>query len=112
MVCLYADEQFPSPVVEFLRLLEHDFLTLQTAGKSGQKIPDLEVLDFATEENRSVVTLNRSDFIQLHKIRPHHAGIIVCSDDRNWEALANRIDRAVEIEESLINRLIRVNRPQ
>jgi predicted nuclease of predicted toxin-antitoxin system len=111
MARLYADEQFPFPVVEFLRLLGHDVLTVQAAGKAGQKIPDPAVLDFATEENRSVVTLNRSDFIQLHKSCPHHAGIIVCSDDRNWEALANRIDRAINIEEILIDRLIRVNRP-
>ncbi|AFY91511.1 DUF5615 family PIN-like protein [Chamaesiphon minutus] len=109
MARLYADEQFPFPVVEFLRLLGHDVLTVQAAGKAGQKIHDPDVLDFATEENRSVITLNRNDFIQLHKIRPHHAGIIVCSDDRNWEALANRIDRAIN-DEILTNRLIRVNR--
>jgi predicted nuclease of predicted toxin-antitoxin system len=111
MARLCSDEQFPFPVVEFLRLLGHDVLTVQAAGNAGQKIPDSEVLDFAIEENRSVITLNRSDFIQLHKIRPHHVGIIVCSDDRNWEALANRIDRAINIEESLTDRLIRVNRP-
>ena len=50
MARLYADEQFPFPVVEFLRLLGHDVLTVQAAGKAGQKIPDSEVLTFATEE--------------------------------------------------------------
>jgi hypothetical protein len=38
-------------VVEFLRLLGHDVLTVQSAGKAGQKITDPEVLAFATEEN-------------------------------------------------------------
>jgi uncharacterized protein with PIN domain len=110
MARLYADEQFPFPVVEFLRLLGHDVLTVQSAGKAGQKIPDPEVLAFATEENRVVVTLNKSDFIKLHKSCFHHAGIIVCSDDRNWEALANRINTAINAEEILVDRLIRVNR--
>jgi predicted nuclease of predicted toxin-antitoxin system len=110
MARLYADEQFPFPVVEFLRLLGHDVLTVQAAGKAGQKIPDPEVLAFATEENRVVITLNKSDFIKLYQTCAHHAGIIVCSDDRNWEALANRIDRAINAEEILVDRLIRVNR--
>jgi Domain of unknown function (DUF5615) len=37
MARLYADEQFPFPVVECSRLLGHDVLTVQTAGKAGQK---------------------------------------------------------------------------
>ena len=39
MTRLYADEQFPFPVVEFLRLLGHDILIVQAAGKAGQKSP-------------------------------------------------------------------------
>ncbi len=48
MARLYADEQYPFPVVEFLRAFGHDVLTVQEAGNAGLKIPDAEVLAFAT----------------------------------------------------------------
>jgi predicted nuclease of predicted toxin-antitoxin system len=108
---LYADEQYPYPVVKCLRALGHDILTVQEAGKANQRIPDDEVLTFATDLDRVIVTLNRKDFIQLHRLQPNHAGIIVCTDDRNWDALAQRIHAAVEGEESLQGRLIRIVRP-
>jgi Domain of unknown function (DUF5615) len=68
-------------------------------------------LSFATDLDRVIVTLNRKDFIQLHRLQPNHAGIIVCTDDRNWDALAQRIHTAVEGEEFLHGRLIRIVRP-
>jgi predicted nuclease of predicted toxin-antitoxin system len=111
MARLYADEQYPYPVVEFLRLLGHDVLTVQDAGNANQKISDPDVLAFATIENRTVITQNRKDFIKLHRLQPDHAGIIACTDDRDWEALANRIHAAIAAEESLHCKLIRVVRP-
>ena len=44
---LYADEQFPRPVVEFLRDFGHNVLTTQEAGQANQGIPDEEVLVYA-----------------------------------------------------------------
>lgn len=111
MARLYADEQYPYPVVEFLRALGHDVLTVQEAGRANQRIPDLDVLAFATSENRAVLTQNRKDFFQLHRIQPDPAGIIACTNDGDWKALANRIDAAITIEESLDGKLIRVVRP-
>lgn len=108
---LYADEQYPYPVVKCLRDLGHDVLTVREAGKANQRIPDDEVLAFATENERAIVTQNRRDFIRLHRLQPNHAGIIVCSDDRDWEALAQRIDTAVVEAESLQGKLIRIVRP-
>jgi Domain of unknown function (DUF5615) len=35
MALLYGDENFDYPVVEHLRLLGHDVLTVQEAGKGG-----------------------------------------------------------------------------
>ena len=43
MARFYADEQFPLPVVELLRILEHDVLTVQEAGNAYQGILDEEV---------------------------------------------------------------------
>ncbi len=111
MARLYADEQYPYPVVEFLRALGHDVLTVQEAGKANQRISDSDVLAFATSEKRAVITQNRKDFFRLHRTLPAHAGIIACTNDRDWEALANRIHTTITSEEPLQGKLIRVVRP-
>ncbi|WP_158224898.1 DUF5615 family PIN-like protein [Brunnivagina elsteri] len=48
MARFYTDENFPFPVVEFLRVFGHDVLTARDAGKANLKIPDENVLAFAT----------------------------------------------------------------
>ncbi|MCU0568431.1 MAG: DUF5615 family PIN-like protein [Oculatellaceae cyanobacterium Prado106] len=111
MASLYADEHYPIGITLHLRQLGHDVLTVQDAGQAGQKIPDPNVLAFAIAQNRAVITLNRKDFIRLHRLQPEHAGIIVCTFDPNWEALARRVDEAIANEGSLYGKLIRVVRP-
>ena len=110
MARLYADEQFPLPVVKILRTLGRDILTVQEANKAEQKIPDDEVLTFATSLERAVLTLNRHDFIRLHKQKLNHQGIIVCKSNSNWEQLAQRIHETIMSFDSLSGQLIRVNR--
>ncbi|MBD1926997.1 DUF5615 family PIN-like protein [Trichocoleus sp. FACHB-90] len=110
MASLYADEQFPLQVVELLRTLGHDVLTVQEAGNAG--FSDPEVLAFAVSNVRAVLSQNRRDFIRLHIQQPDHAGIIVCTDDKNLERLATRINDAISAEETLTAKLIGVNRPQ
>jgi predicted nuclease of predicted toxin-antitoxin system len=83
MAWLYANEQFPFEVVENLICLGHDVLTVQAAGNANLKVPDDQVLDFATSNDRVVLTLNRKDFKRLHRYQPSHAGIIICTDDAN-----------------------------
>ena len=72
MARLYADEQFPRIVVKLLRALGHDILTVQEAGKANQRIPDEDVLAFAIADNRTVLTINRGDFIRLHNLHNQH----------------------------------------
>ena len=110
MARLYADEQFPLSVVQILRDFSHNVLTVQESQKAGDS--DAEVLAFAVNNNRAILTQNRRHFIRLHLERPKHYGIIVCTDDRDLKSLAQRINQAISKEESLINKLIRVNRPQ
>ena len=112
MAGLYANENFPREVVEALRILGHDVLTVLEAGNAGQGISDDAVLKFATAEQRTVVTLNRRDFIRLHLRQPEHAGIIVCTQDTDIRGQAERIHQAITSIESLANQLLRVNRPQ
>jgi TRAP-type C4-dicarboxylate transport system substrate-binding protein len=111
MARLYADEQYPLPVVEFLRPLGHDVLTVQEAGNAGLAIPDEDVLAFAVSNKRAVLTLNRGHFIRLHRSQPHHAGIIICTQDSNWERQATRINEAISAIDTLNGKLIRVNGP-
>lgn len=66
---------------------------------------------FAVSNEREVLTLNRGDFIRLHRSQPDHAGIIICTQDSNWERQATRINDAISAEETLSGKLIRVNRP-
>jgi predicted nucleic acid-binding protein len=84
MVALYANENFPRQVVEALRALGHDVLTTAEAGNAGRALPDAEVLAFAREAGRAVVTLNRRDFIRLHAAVAEHAGIVVCTQDADF----------------------------
>ena len=61
---------------------------------------------------RTVLTGNKRDYINLHRLNSEHAGIVVYCEDVNFERLANRIHQAVTVERDLPGKLIRVNRPQ
>ncbi len=112
MAKLYANENFPLKVVQALRTLGHDFLTSQEARKANLSIPDTDVLTFATENERALLTINRRDFIHLHQLGDRHEGIIVCTQDPDIQAQAERINQAILVCQSLSGQLIRVNRPQ
>jgi predicted nuclease of predicted toxin-antitoxin system len=111
MARLYMDEQFPKIVSELLRSMGHDVLTVQEAGNGNLGIPDEEVLSFAIADNRAVVTINRHDFIRLHRADSEHCGIIVCTNDNDRPRMATRIDAAITTQASLKGELIRVVRP-
>jgi hypothetical protein len=111
MALLYADENFPFPVVEALRHLGHDVLTSYEDGRANQRYPDETVLARAGSYGRAVLTTNRKDFIQLHKASTDHYGIIVCTYDPDFAGQARRIVEAVSPLESLKAKLIRINRP-
>jgi hypothetical protein len=108
---IYANENFPLPVVVTLRKLGHDVLTVLDAGKAGQADSDEAVLSFAWTESRVVLTLNRKHFVRLHRERPEHKGIVVCSYDPDFKRQADRIHSALVAEESLDGKLVRVSRP-
>ena len=77
---LYANENFPLPVVIALRELGHDVLTTRDAGKANDAISDEEVLRFAVGNGRAVLTHNRQDFMRLHRQNSDHEGILVCTE--------------------------------
>src|ERR1700677_1235158 len=109
MAEFYADENFDYPVVERLRVLGHDVITVQEAGEQGGD--DAQVLATATAAERIVLTFDRRDFARLHRQNPAHAGIVSCSWDSDSDALAVRIDKAVFATGSIVGQLLRVNKP-
>lgn len=85
MAHLYADENFDRAVVERLRTLGHDVLTVQEAGQQGGA--DAVVLAYATSMDRAVLTFNRRHFVRLHSRTAAHEGIVVCTADvpMHWQ---------------------------
>jgi len=112
MARLYSNENFPLPVVEELRKLGHDVVTIQETGQANQALSDEAVLAFAIENKRAVLTLNRKHFIDLHKSNLKHQGIIVCSVDLDFVGQARRINEALQAQNMLAGILIRINRPR
>lgn len=111
MTRLYANENFPFPVVEQLRRLGHEVLTTHESGRAGQRISDRDVLAFAMTENRVLLTHNRRHFVRLHDEHLPHPGIIACTVDPDFVALATRVDAALRANPNLDGRLIRISRP-
>jgi hypothetical protein len=107
---LYANEDFPLPVVEELRRLGHDVLTIQETGQAGQALSDEAVLASACSEGRMLLTFNRKHFIRLHQQQHNHCGIIACTVDADFIGLAQRIHHALETQGQASKPLIRVNR--
>jgi Domain of unknown function (DUF5615) len=112
MADLYADEDFDFRVVVELRLFGHDVLTVQEAGQANQRIGDADVLAFAIGQGRAVLTFNRRDFINLHRLMGHHHGIVACTRDRDTPGLASRIHQEILARPSLQDQLLRITRPQ
>lgn len=111
MARLYSNENFPLPVVEGLRRLGHDVLTIQEAGQANQSLSDEAVLAFAYAEGRMLLTLNRKHFVRLHREQREHCGIVACTVDPDFAGLAQRIHEAIEAHAQISRPLIRVNRP-
>jgi predicted nuclease of predicted toxin-antitoxin system len=96
-VRLYFDRHIMTRLAVDLRGRGYDVLTTEEAGKDTAS--DEEQLDFATAENRSILTFNIRDFAPFHETwqatsRPH-AGIIVSQQlgSRQYGLLLQRMLR-------------------
>ena len=107
----YADENLPRAIIEELRQLNYDVLTSYEAQQANKSISDENVLKFAHEKNKIVITLNRDDFVSLHQQGEAHSGIIICKDDRDYQSQAQVIDKFILQDNcSLQGRLIRIKK--
>ena len=57
------------------------------------------------------LTHNRKHFRNLHKAGIPHSGLVLCTEDPDFDSLAARVDLALSITSELTGRLIRVTRP-
>jgi hypothetical protein len=105
---LYADEDFPLPVVVALRLRGHDVITAQEDGRG--KAPDPDILARAHSLGRAVLTYNRRHYERLHRQGAEHSGILSATQDTDHPALAIRVDAAMT-GLSPGRWCVRVNRP-
>jgi hypothetical protein len=103
---IIADEDVPIDLVKALRALGHDVQTAFEAGRANQRIPDDQVLKYATSIGRAVLTRNRSHFRILHQRGYNHAGIITFTHTTDNAGLANRIHAKIEAFSDLANQLI------
>jgi len=99
-------------VIKLLQDLGHNAVSAKDMGKDNQNIPDERVLEYATLQERAVITFNRKNFFKLHPSNSQHDGIIACTYDPEQDRLARNIDQAVNAENGdLKQKLIRVYRP-
>ena len=110
MARLYAGENVPMPVVDELRALGHDVLTVVEDGKGNGRYPDALILRDATALGRAVVTPNRIDSRRLHTDDADHAGIVLCTYDSDFRGQALRIHQRLSTQEAMAGRLLQVHR--
>ncbi len=106
MANLLLDEDVDVRLAEYLTRLGHDVVTV--SGLGMWSTPDHDVLLFAAQANRAVVTRNRNDFYALHAASANPAGIVVIRSANNIQQLAERIDRRVRREEPLTGKIFQV----
>src|SRR5438309_6622484 len=104
----YADEDFALPVVIELRRLGHDVVTAPQDGLGSAA--DIDILARAHSSSRVALTHNRRHFERLHKQGHPHSGIVSCTHDDDFFALAARVHRAASAL-SPGRWYLRVNRP-
>jgi hypothetical protein len=110
MAKFYANENFPLPAVQVLRSMGHDVLTSTEAGQANLSLTDNDVLLFARQQKRILLTFNRKHFIRLHQESCDHAGIIACTFDPDFLSLANHINQTLQENEPMDSRLVRISR--
>ena len=111
MARLFADEDFSFPIVERLRLLGHDVITVRDIGKANQRWPDDEVFFFAVAQRRTILSKNRRHFFELHQQFSAHHGIVACTEDPDFDGATRRIHEAVSASGSLAGQFIRIYQP-
>jgi predicted nuclease of predicted toxin-antitoxin system len=79
-------------------------------GLAGLGIPDEEVLALAHADGRAIMTHNRKHFRKLHNAGRPHSGMVLCTEDTDFDSLADRVDQALSQVIDLTGQVIRITR--
>jgi hypothetical protein len=60
--------------------------------------------------SRAVLTHNRKHFRNLHNAGQPHSGMVLCTEDTDFDSLATRVDQALSQVIHLTGEVIRVTR--
>ena len=71
---IFANENLFEPIIDYLRSLGNDVLSIRDCGLSG--ISDDEVYEKACKENRVIITMDK-DFTRIFRFPPEKCGGIV-----------------------------------
>jgi predicted nuclease of predicted toxin-antitoxin system len=71
---MFADENLFEPIIDYLKGLGHEVISIRDAGLSG--ISDDEVYQRASKENRIIITMDK-DFSRTFRFPPEKCGGIV-----------------------------------
>ena len=71
---MFANENLFEPIIDFLRELDNDVLSIREAGLSG--IPDDKVYQLACEQKRVIITMDK-DFSKVFRFPPERCGGII-----------------------------------
>jgi predicted nuclease of predicted toxin-antitoxin system len=94
----------------------HDVLTVNKADMAG--LPDDQVLDYARQHNRILLTRNCDDFHTLHRANSDHPGILAIYQDTepaknmNYPAIVKAIGNLEVAGLDLANQFVVLNRWQ
>ncbi len=69
---LFANENLFEPIIDYLRRLGHDILSIRDSGLSG--ISDEEVYQRACEDKRVIITMDK-DFSRMFRFPPEKCGV-------------------------------------
>lgn len=111
MTKLYADENFRQKIVDGLLKKGLDIKTSHEANNHGLSDPDQ--LEYATEQNRIILTDNRKDFIALHRSKIEHAGIYSYKPDTlSVEEATRRTQYVSSTITDMHNTHVRINKEE
>jgi len=79
---LIDEDSLAKVLVKMLTAAEHNVITVNEVGLMSQ--PDPVVLDYARSDNRILLTHNCRDFEALHQEDPHHPGILVIYENKDY----------------------------
>lgn len=103
-----ADTNVPVKIIHSLRGLGYNTVTMQNVENTSQPenpMDDDQVLDYATQHKRTVVTLNKKHFKKLREDNVTHYGIIICRTDDEEHKRAKEIDAIAKANKSLQQQL-------